>query len=244
VSDLYTVDILIPTARLAFSVQGGSAVVLPEHRSPEAFRAYRQLKTQQAVVGMTTFPNTILLRGPRTILVDPGAELQNDPLGAALAQRGLTFGDVERVALTHTHSDHAAALVDIDPGIPVAFHEAELQSPYWPVLSGVFEGRSQELLQGEEGRLAPGVRWLHTPGHTAGGVCYLVDTADGLVVLAGDTIGPLPEDLAALRPPIPGPDGEALLRAWRSLLGLRPVSIIAGHIPPFAPLNPESPSAR
>jgi len=244
VSDLYTVDILIPTARLAFSVQGDRVVVLPEHRSPEAFRSYQQLKTQQAVVGMTTFPNTILLRGPRTILVDPGAELQNDPVAAALYQRGLTYGDIERVALTHTHSDHAGALVDIDPRIPVAFHEAERQSPYWQVLGGVLDGRPQEVLQGAEGRLAPGVRWLHTPGHTPGGVCFLVDTADGLVVLAGDTVGPLPEDLAALRPPIPGPDGEALVRAWRSLLGLRPVSIIAGHIPPFAPPNPQSPSTR
>jgi hypothetical protein len=66
-------------------------------------------------------------------------------------------------------------------------------------------------------------------------VCYLVATAGGLVVLAGDTIGPLPEDFAALRAPFPGPDGERLVAAWRRLLTLRPVLIVPGHIPPFAP---------
>lgn len=232
---LYTTEILIPTARLAFSVQGGAVVVLPEHRSPEAFRAYRQLRKEQPIVGMTTFPNTVLLRGPRTILVDPGAELQGEPVIAALAQLGLTLDDIDMVALTHTHSDHAAALADIDPGLTVAFHEAETASPYWPVLSGVLEGRPRQVLRGEEGELTPGVRWLRTPGHTEGGVCFLVETAGGLVVLAGDTVGPLPEDFAALRPPFPGPAGEALVAAWRRLLALRPALIVPGHIPPFAP---------
>jgi glyoxylase-like metal-dependent hydrolase (beta-lactamase superfamily II) len=231
----YTVDVLIPTARFAFSVRGDQAVVLPEHRSPEAFRAYRRLKTEWPVVGMTTWPNTVLLRGPRTILVDPGAELQGEPVLGALAQRGLSIADIDLVALTHTHSDHAAGLADIDPGLPVAFHEAEMASPYWAMLSGVLGSRQQELLRGEEGELAPGVRWRCTPGHTEGSVCFLVATAGGLVVLAGDTVGPLPEDFAALRPPFPGPDGERLVAAWRRLLALEPALIVPGHIPPFAP---------
>ena len=31
---VYDVDILLPTARFVFSVEGGEVAVLPEHRSP------------------------------------------------------------------------------------------------------------------------------------------------------------------------------------------------------------------
>ena len=39
----YDVDILLPTARFVFSVDGDAVAVLPEHRSPEAFaKAYEK----------------------------------------------------------------------------------------------------------------------------------------------------------------------------------------------------------
>ena len=103
----YQLDILIPTARFVFSVEGDAVDVLPEHRSPEAFVEYRALRERRPVVGMTTFPNTVLLRGPRTIVVDPGLPLQNDPVLRALEARGLSAADVDLVVLTHAHLDHA-----------------------------------------------------------------------------------------------------------------------------------------
>ena len=106
-ADEYQVDLLIPTARFVFSVEGDAVDVLPEHRSPEAFVDYRELRERRPVVGMTTFPNTVLLRGPRTILVDPGLPLQNDPALRALEARGLSAADVDLVVLTHAHLDHA-----------------------------------------------------------------------------------------------------------------------------------------
>ena len=87
-TDAYRLDILIPTARFAFAVEGQCVDVLPEHRSPEAYGAYQRLKAEHAVVGMTTFPNTVLLRGPRTLLIDPGLHLQNEPVLRALETRG------------------------------------------------------------------------------------------------------------------------------------------------------------
>src|SRR5665648_897511 len=85
---MYKVDILIPTARFVFSVEDGRTDVLPEFRSPEAFDKYRRLRDERPVVGMTTFPNTVLLRGERTIVVDPGLPLQNEPVVRALEARG------------------------------------------------------------------------------------------------------------------------------------------------------------
>ena len=50
-----------------------------------------------------------------------------------------------------------------------------------------------EILDGEEGEIEPGLRWILTPGHSDGLISLLVDTDEGLVVIASDCVGPLPE---------------------------------------------------
>ncbi len=228
---MYDVDILIPTARFVFSVEGGRTEVLPEHRSPEAFVAYRRLRGERPVVGMTTFPNTILLRGPRTILVDPGLDLQNEPVLRALEARGLGVGDVDLVALTHAHGDHAGACADLM--LPVAVHEAEIAAAHWAAVSGVLERLPLVALEGDAGELAPGVRWALTPGHSEGHVSFAVDTDEGVVALCGDTIGPGRDGFDAMD--AQGPGAAQLLESWRMLRSWEPVRIVAGHLPPFAP---------
>ena len=237
---MYTVEILIPTARLAFAVEDGRVQLMPEHQPPQAYHAYQALRRQHAVVGMTTFPNTVLLRGPSTILVDPGIHLQNEPVLAALAVRGLSPHDLDLVALTHAHLDHAGAVGDVVPpadaggGHPqVAVHEAETQEPHWAAVEGMLNRRALRLLRGEEGELADGVTWVRTEGHTKGGVSFRVPTAEGLVVLSGDIIGPLAEDFASLQPPEDEQDPEALLRSWRLIRSWRPARIIPGHTAPL-----------
>lgn len=229
---MYAVDVLIPTARFAFSVENGIVEVLPEHRSPEAYAAYRHLRDEKAVVGMTTFPNTILLRGEATILVDPGLQLQNEPVLKALTSLGLEVGDIDLVALTHAHDDHACACVDLP--LPVALHGLEMGAPHWPVVEGILAARELRVLRGTEGELAPGVRWALTPGHTPGGVTYAVDTPEGVVALCGDIVGPDRDRFDAMRPEL-GPEAAALLASWRRIRAFSPNLVIAGHLPPFAP---------
>ncbi len=229
---VYAVDVLIPTARFAFSVENGAVDVLPEHRSPEAYLAYSRLRAEKAVVGMTTFPNTVLLRGDATILVDPGLQFQNEPVLKALAALGLGLADIDLVALTHAHDDHACACVDLP--LPVALHESEIGAPHWPVVEGILGARELRVLRGSEGELAPGVRWALTPGHTPGGVTYAVDTAEGVVALCGDIVGPGRERFDAMDPE-PGPEADDLLASWRRIRAFSPRLVIAGHLPPFAP---------
>jgi glyoxylase-like metal-dependent hydrolase (beta-lactamase superfamily II) len=181
---------------------------------------------------MTTFPNTVLLRGAATVLVDPGLQLQNEPVLKALAARGLDLGDVDLVALTHAHDDHACACVDLP--LPVALHEREIGAPHWPVVEGIMGARELRVLRGDEGELAPGVRWALTPGHTAGGVTFAVDTADGVVVLCGDNVGPGRERFDAMDPE-PGPEAADLLASWRRIRAFAPSLVVAGHLPPFVP---------
>ncbi len=227
----YELDILIPTARFVFSVEDGAVDVLPEHRSPEAFVDYRELRERRPVVGMTTFPNTVLLRGPRTILVDPGLPLQNEPVLRALESRGLAAADVDLVVLTHAHLDHAGGCADLMA--PVVVHERETSAPYWALAGGLLERLPLELLTGDDGRLAPGVAWALTPGHCAGHISLAVETAEGRAVLCGDTIGPGRAEFDAMKPTGPGAEHDARLLEAHPRLG--PALIVAGHLPPFAP---------
>jgi len=228
---MYKVDILIPTARFVFSVVDGRTDVLPEFRSPEAFEKYRRLRDERPVVGMTTFPNTVLLRGEHTIVVDPGLPLQNEPVVRALEARGLGPGDVDLVVLTHAHLDHAGACADLMA--PVAVHELESRSPSWVLVGGLLELLPLQRLAGEEGELAPGVAWARTPGHCDGHISLRVDTAEGPVVLCGDTIGPGRAEFDAMRPS--GPAGAELLGSWQRIRAWEPAKVIAGHLAPFAP---------
>jgi glyoxylase-like metal-dependent hydrolase (beta-lactamase superfamily II) len=232
---MYSVDLLLPTARFAFAVDGAQVEVAPEHRSPEGYAVYEKLAAARAVVGMTTFPNTVLLRGPKTILVDPGMHLQNQPVVKALAARGLGVDDLDFIALTHAHFDHAGACADV-PG-PVVVHELELDDPDWAMVTGLLPTARLRLLSGDAGELTPGITWVRTPGHTEGGVCFRVDTAEGLVVLAGDTIGPLRDDYE--RVAARGQAGEGsdpvLAASWRAIASWHAVLLIAGHVPPFVP---------
>lgn len=228
---VYEIELLIPTARFVFSVEGGAVQVLPEHRSPEAFVAYRALRDERPVVGMTTFPNTVLLRGEKTIVVDPGLPLQNEPVVRALEARGLSPAGVDLVVLTHAHLDHAGACADLPAA--VAVHELEARAPHWPLVGGLLEALPLELLTGDEGELAPGVAWARTPGHCAGHISLCVATADGPVVLCGDTVGPGRAEFDAMAPS--GPAAADLLASWRRIRAWRPARIIAGHLAPFAP---------
>ena len=231
--ELYELDMLIPTARFVFSVEGDRLEVLPEHRSPEAASAYARLRAERPVVGMTTFPNTMLLRGPRAILVDPGLQLQNEPVLRALSQRGLRPGDLDMVVLTHAHDDHADALVDFPRDLPVVLHAREREGRHWPAVSGVLERHELRLLEGEEGELAPGVRWALTPAHTAGSIAVACRTKAGLTVCCGDTIGPHVEPFLAMDAG-EGEEAAALLAAWRRIRAFEPDLVVAGHLPPFA----------
>jgi glyoxylase-like metal-dependent hydrolase (beta-lactamase superfamily II) len=229
----YQVDVLIPTARFVFSVEGDAVEVLPEHRSPEAFAEYRALRERRPVVGMTTFPNTVLLRGPQTIVVDPGLPLQNDPVLHALEARGLSAGDVDVVVLTHAHLDHAGGCASLPA--PVVVHGLETHSPHWVMAGGVLELLQLTLVSGGGGELAPGIQWALTPGHCDGHISLCVETEDaGRVVLCGDTIGPGRHGFDTMTAP-DGNEGVALLESWRRIRAWEPDLIIAGHLPPFAP---------
>jgi glyoxylase-like metal-dependent hydrolase (beta-lactamase superfamily II) len=92
------------------------------------------------------------------------------------------LGDAEPVGIliTHNHPDHLAGLTDLARAlnVPVYAHPAD---------AGAIPVRTEPVEDGDEldaGTLV--VRTLHTPGHTPGAMCYVLDG----MLLAGDTLFP------------------------------------------------------
>jgi len=96
--------------------------------------------------------------------------------------------DVALVINTHLHFDHCGGN-RLFPGIPIHVQRREREAarePGYTIPEWVeFEGATYVELDGEA-EIVPGVRVLPTPGHTPGHQSVLVDTEEGLVVVAGD----------------------------------------------------------
>ena len=202
--------------------------------SAEGFRRYKALQEGGRATGMVAFPNTLLVRGERDYLVDPGLIMQGAPAIGALRELGVDPGAIKDVILTHLHFDHAEGLAAW-PQRRAYVHRLETEAPYAQVVAGVLEMVRLEILEGEEGEIEPSVRWLRTPGHSDGLVSLLVDTDDGLVVIASDCVGPLPEYFDEMELPVDfGPERDELLRQWQRIRDLDPAVVIPGHYPPVA----------
>jgi N-acyl homoserine lactone hydrolase len=209
----------------------GEVIEVRGASSAGTFRAYRGLP--DAVHGMIAWPNTVLLTGPETIVVDPGYQTQGDMLAGALAARGIGKDGVGTVVMTHLHFDHLSAVAQLGE-VDLHVHEAELDTPHARAQRGVLDRVRVHPFAGDAGELRPGLRWVHTPGHTPGHVALLVDAAEGLVAIAGDTLGPDPGWFERMELPEGFPEREAHLAAFRRLRALRPAVVIPGHNPPLA----------
>ena len=96
--------------------------------------------------------------------------------------------DVSLVVNTHLHFDHCGGN-RLFAGLPIYVQRAEREAarePGYTIPEWVeFEGARYVELEGEA-EVASRVRVLPTPGHTPGHQSVLVETEDGLVVVAGD----------------------------------------------------------
>jgi len=227
-----TVHVLVPAQRYVFTVSNGEAEPAIVESSAEGFRRYKELQNGGRTVGMVAFPNTLLVRGERDYLVDPGLIMQGAPVIGALAELGVEPQEVKDVILTHLHFDHAEGLAAW-PMRRTYVHRLEIEAPYSQIVSGQLANAQLEILDGDEGEIGPGLRWIRTPGHADGLITLLVDTDEGLVAVASDCVGPLPEYFDRMDLPEDfGPEREELLRQWERIRDLQPHIVIPGHNPP------------
>ena len=229
---MHSVHLLLPAQRYVFSLDGESAAPEQLESSADGFRRYKELQAEGKTVGMVAFPNSVLVRASEDYLVDPGLVMQGAPIFSALGELGVPANEVKKVIMTHLHFDHAEALAAW-PQRTVYMHRLETEAPYAQLVAGQLEMVQQEILDGDEGEFEPGLRWIRTPGHSDGLITVLVDTDEGLVAIASDCVGPLPEYFDEMDLPEDfGPEREELLEQWQRIRDLDPAVVIPGHNPP------------
>ena len=141
------------------------------------------------------------------------------------------------VLLTHGHFDHIMGLDGIVKSydVPVYIYEDEMDMLKDPSLNAsvsfglnyAFGGKVNGLRDGEVFSIA-GLEFkvIHTPGHTAGGCCYLIE--DEKVLFSGDTLF----RTSVGRSDLPTGSGSALIRSIREKLMELPedIKVYPGHM--------------
>jgi glyoxylase-like metal-dependent hydrolase (beta-lactamase superfamily II) len=180
-----------------------------------------------------------------TILFDTGFGTGNPMLEAryrqkvrrlpdALAGTGVSAADIGAVVNCHLHADHAGQNAFF-AGIPIYVQPAEwaaAQDPGYTVREWVdAPGLVYRQVAGDH-EIAPGIRILATPGHTAGHQSLVIEAADGNVVIAGQAVYSRDEWMGLSG----GREGRSTARDQaaydRSLARLRaldPVKVLFGH---------------
>ncbi|MCA1791743.1 MAG: hypothetical protein LC667_18390, partial [Thioalkalivibrio sp.] len=88
--ELYRWDVIVPAQRYIFAVEDGSVLEFnqPGDLPHDRFTRYQEIKPKHQVHGMIAWPNTVLLRGPLNVIIDPGIIMQGPPLLLGLERLG------------------------------------------------------------------------------------------------------------------------------------------------------------
>ncbi|NDY43155.1 N-acyl homoserine lactonase family protein [Dissulfurirhabdus thermomarina] len=144
--------------------------------------------------------------GDRRILVDTGelspivSEDRERAIGGrihtfeeGLARFGLAPGDIDVVIHTHLHNDHCENDFKCENAV-FYVHERELARAHDPhpldfryledyILDVEANGQIRPLAEDTE--VLPGIRMVHTPAHTEGGMTVFVETPSGTAAITG-----------------------------------------------------------
>jgi hydroxyacylglutathione hydrolase len=129
------------------------------------------------------------------IVIDPGGDF--DAIRSAVERAGAR---IHAIVHTHTHIDHVGATAPLQrwSGASAKIHEADRflydLLPIQSQLLGIACPERCDDLAGDlvdDGVVRAGgieLRVLHTPGHTPGSVCFVLDGAEDKVAFTGDTL--------------------------------------------------------
>lgn len=188
-----------------------------------AFKA-REVQTLGPLVRRVTATNAGMMTGPGTnsylvgnrevAVIDPGP---SDPRHLERL-RAAAPGPIRWILLTHRHADHAPGAVALaeQTGAPIRVHPTGPHGLRYPVGEPLTDG---ELIETAEFRL----RAVHTPGHAADHLCFLLENES--LLFAGDHV--MEGSTVVIAPP----DGHMgqYLAALERLLTLPLTAIAPAH---------------
>jgi glyoxylase-like metal-dependent hydrolase (beta-lactamase superfamily II) len=164
------------------------------------------------------YSSSVLIRTEdRMIVVDTSTEYMRPAIKIAFKQIGVFPKDVDTIVLTHSHYDHVGNN-DMFENAQILMHPDE-----HGCVSGV-----KPLDTDKE--LAPGIRIVHTPGHTKGSISVFVK-ADQRYVIAGDAL-PKHGNYEKMVPPRINIDEKLAMESIKMIIRYADV-IMPGHDSPF-----------
>jgi glyoxylase-like metal-dependent hydrolase (beta-lactamase superfamily II) len=150
--------------------------------------------------------------GREVVLLDSGVGAQpvfgpgSGRLAAALAAAGIAPAEVDIVAFTHAHADHAWGIADATggdvfpnarfamTGVDLDFWTSEanlaLPEPLRSLVAGtrqvVLPRRARFATPAADAELVPGIRFVPSPGHTIGHACFHIESEGQRLLVMGD----------------------------------------------------------
>ncbi|MEA4926118.1 MAG: MBL fold metallo-hydrolase [Syntrophomonadaceae bacterium] len=174
-------------------------------------------------------------------LIDTGAGGSVSRLLANISDSGLNVGAIRYIIATHGHIDHIGGLQELQERLQarVVAHQLELPAiqeglprltaagwygvDYQPVTV-------DEVLKGDQGTIQVGnlaINWIHTPGHTRGGISVYWDAGSLRVLFGQDIHGPFNQEW--------GSDMRQWRQSMQKLLDLKADILCEGHFGIYQP---------
>ena len=189
------------------------------------------------------------------LLIDTGCSKNLDPLEQALILNKHQFTDIDYIIVTHSHYDHVEHLAEIKEksGAKIVAHRDAVDNlkkghtpfPKGTMLPFKIISNTGNRFFSSGGRFTPvepdivieddydlstpefSVNIIHTPGHTSGSICVIINNESAIV---GDTLfNVIP---GTVYPPFANDENE-LIKSWKKLLDTGCSVFYPGHGKPF-----------
>ena len=195
-----------------------------------------------------TWSRTYLIEDETLALVDTGLPWHARRILDHIRSIGRKPEELSLILITHAHPDHTSGALAIRKrtGAEIVAHAGdtkthsnrEVSLSYMGVFTSLklplpFLQRTSVDTLVTDGQMIPafeGIRVLHTPGHTRGSVCYLLENRN--LLIAGDTLFSNGTRLSR-SVPFPGYDAQLYQESLNRLVALRFDALCGGHGAPL-----------
>lgn len=200
------------------------------------------------IIPSARWSRVYLIVGETLTLVDSGLPWHPGGILKYIRSIGRRPDELKHILVTHSHPDHVGGTLSLVRKTSAAIvvhrsdtrpdHNNDLRLGYTGFLGHVpvpipllgRTGVSQLVGDGDILPLHGGIRVIHTPGHTRGSVCFILE--ESKVLFSGDTIFSDGERLSR-SVPFPGYDRDDYMRSLKRLSEFEFEGVLGGHGEPM-----------